>query len=173
MQQIHAAIRLISPRESASARSWFLHSANLKSPCLCVPSYCAGQARGRLIIVCGASWPMGLHRKNWEVSWDVTGQASSGQSMCPHVSWSWSVPFAWWWGHSMGNSACPDPQANGTYHDHDTPGHMEWPQGPWPMTSQNTSQFLLCWRGKKPLLYVALDGSLARTINKLHLTYRV
>ena len=33
MQQIHAAVCLISSRESASARSWFLHSASLKSLC--------------------------------------------------------------------------------------------------------------------------------------------
>ena len=33
------------------------------------------------------------HCKNWEMSWDVTGQGSSSHTTCPHVSWSWSVPL--------------------------------------------------------------------------------
>ena len=40
--------------------------------------------------------------------------------------------------------ACRDHQENGADHDHDTPGHIERPVGPWPVISQNTSPLLLC-----------------------------
>ena len=61
------------------------------------------------------------------------GQSRVRHSMCPRVSWSGSVPFAWWSGHARGNPASPDQQANGTNHDHDTPGHLSglWSPDPW------------------------------------------
>ena len=86
------------------------------------------------------------HSKNWEDSWDVTGQDLSGLSiaMCPGVSQSWSLPFDWRPGHARFPLTCPtDNQANGTDHDYDTPGHIKWHEGPWPVTSLESSQFLL------------------------------
>ena len=65
---------------------------------------------------------LNLHSKNWEVCWDVTGQGPSGHSMCHDVSWSWSVPFAWWSGHARTCGASPGMSWPS--------GHAEWPDRP-------------------------------------------
>ena len=74
------------------------------------------------------------------MSWDVTGQGLSGHSMChdprlvPGGQDMQSFPWHALTIRQMARIICMTIwQA----------GHIEWPVGPWPVTSQDTSQFLL------------------------------
>ena len=63
------------------------------------------------------------------------------------------------------NPTCPDHQANGTDHNHDTPGHIEWSEGRWPVTSQDTSVFAV--RARAGWLAVqCIQAKISKTLDK-------
>ena len=69
------------------------------------------------------------------------GQVPSGHSMCPGVSWSWSVPFAWWSDMPVEapHMSCPSGKWHRSWPWHTRTLRVVWGDLTWPTTSQHFS----------------------------------